>query len=144
MFNSVLVVCMGNICRSPTGERLLRRQLPNLKITSAGIGALVGKPAAPLSIEVAIKHGLSLDHHVAKQINKLSCQTNDLILVMERRHSELVCKISPESRGKIMLFGHWLNQSEIPDPYGKSIEAYEFAYNKLNESALKWAEMLSK
>ena len=42
MFNSILVVCVGNICRSPTGERLLQQLLPEKEITSAGVGALVG------------------------------------------------------------------------------------------------------
>ncbi|PLN47960.1 protein tyrosine phosphatase, partial [Klebsiella pneumoniae] len=41
MFNSILVVCTGNICRSPLAERLLRKKLPNKKIDSAGVGALV-------------------------------------------------------------------------------------------------------
>ncbi|MDJ1652705.1 protein tyrosine phosphatase [Raoultella sp. Ech2A] len=144
MFNSILVVCTGNICRSPTGERLLRRELANLKITSAGIGALVGKPAYSMSVEVAKSHGLSLEGHVARQITKADCQENDLILVMEKQHLEYVCKLSPEIRGKVMFFGHWLDRKETPDPYGKSLEAYEFAYNHLNESALKWAEMLQR
>ncbi len=43
MFNNILVVCVGNICRSPTAERLLQRYHPELKVESAGLGALVGK-----------------------------------------------------------------------------------------------------
>jgi protein-tyrosine phosphatase len=45
MFNSVLVICTGNICRSPTAERRLRQLLPDKKIDSAGVGALVGHEA---------------------------------------------------------------------------------------------------
>lgn len=45
MFNNILVVCVGNICRSPTAERLLQRYHPELKVESAGLGALVGKGA---------------------------------------------------------------------------------------------------
>ncbi|STL53119.1 protein-tyrosine-phosphatase [Escherichia coli] len=47
MFNNILVVCVGNICRSPTAERLLQRYHPELKVESAGLGALVGKGADP-------------------------------------------------------------------------------------------------
>ena len=45
MFEKILVVCVGNICRSPTGERLLRERLPGRDIRSAGVSALVDKPA---------------------------------------------------------------------------------------------------
>ena len=53
MFNNILVVCVGNICRSPTAERLLQRYHPELKVESAGLGALVGKGADPTAISVA-------------------------------------------------------------------------------------------
>ncbi|MBS0343516.1 MAG: low molecular weight phosphotyrosine protein phosphatase, partial [Proteobacteria bacterium] len=45
----ILVLCIGNICRSPLAELLLARELPNRKIWSAGLGALVGEPADPIS-----------------------------------------------------------------------------------------------
>ncbi len=47
MFNKILVVCVGNVCRSPTAERLLKRFHPSLTVASAGLGALVGKGADP-------------------------------------------------------------------------------------------------
>ena len=68
MFDSILVVCVGNVCRSPTGERLLKEKLPQKKIASAGISALVGKPADAQAAEVARKHDLSLDNHQAQQL----------------------------------------------------------------------------
>ncbi|HFE7854362.1 TPA: protein tyrosine phosphatase, partial [Klebsiella pneumoniae] len=45
MFDSILVICTGNICRSPIAERILRKIFPNKKIDSAGVGAMVGYPA---------------------------------------------------------------------------------------------------
>ncbi|WP_260513304.1 arsenate reductase/protein-tyrosine-phosphatase family protein [Serratia fonticola] len=142
MFNSILVVCVGNICRSPTGERLLRSLLPSKTIDSAGIGALVGHCADKNAILIAQQHGLSLNNHVAQQINAAMCRSYDLILVMEKEHIEALSNIAPEVRGKTMLFGHWLNQREIADPYRKSLEAFEHVYNMLDESAKKWADVL--
>ncbi len=55
MFDSILVICTGNICRSPIGERLLRRLLPSKKINSAGVGALVDHAADESAIRVAEK-----------------------------------------------------------------------------------------
>lgn len=67
MFDSILVVCTGNICRSPIGEYILRRELPNKKIDSAGTGALVGKNADPKAIKIAAEHGIDLKEHKGQQ-----------------------------------------------------------------------------
>lgn len=144
MFNSILVVCVGNICRSPTGERLLKRALPGKNIASAGLGALVGKPADATAAEVAATHGLSLEGHSAQQLTSSLCRQYDLILVMEKGHIDAVGRVAPEVRGKTMLFGHWLNQQEIADPYRKSHEAFEFVYSQLEQSAQKWVQALSR
>lgn len=144
MFDSILVICVGNICRSPTGERLLKQYLPEKKISSAGLGAMVGKAADSSAIHIAELNGLSLDGHIAQQITKEMCREYSLLLVMEKKHIDAVCRISPEVRGKTMLFGHWVGQREVPDPYGKSNEAFEFVYSLLNESAQKWAQALNR
>ncbi|HFI5306682.1 arsenate reductase/protein-tyrosine-phosphatase family protein [Serratia liquefaciens] len=144
MFDSILVVCVGNICRSPTGERLLKQHLPNKKIASAGIGALIGNPADTNAVTIAEKNGLSLEGHQGRQLTSNMCREYDLILVMEKKHIDAVSRLAPEARGKTMLFGHWLGQREIADPYRQSHEAFEFVYRLLDESAQKWADALSR
>lgn len=144
MFDSILVVCVGNICRSPTGERLLKNLLPNKKIGSAGLGALVDKPADTTAADVALAHGISLDGHKARQLTAEMCREYDLILVMEKGHIDSVCRLAPEVRGKTMLYGHWLQQREIADPYKQSREAFEFVYGLLDKSAQKWVHALSR
>ncbi len=144
MFDSILIVCVGNICRSPTAEILLRNSLPKKRIDSAGLSALVGKPADKNAIDVAERHHFSLLDHKAKQLTNRMCQEHDLILVMEKKHIEAVCRLAPEVRGKIMLFGHWLKGREIEDPYRKSPEAFEFVFNILEQAAHKWAQALTR
>ena len=61
MFNSILIVCVGNICRSPTGERLMKHYCPHIQVSSAGLGALVNYPADENAIKVAAQHDLSLE-----------------------------------------------------------------------------------
>ncbi|QCR35724.1 protein tyrosine phosphatase [Nissabacter sp. SGAir0207] len=143
MFNSILVVCVGNICRSPTGERLLRKYTDNTIIQSAGLSALVGKPADEQASQVAEEHGLRLEGHSARQLTAAMCREFDLILVMERRHIDAVTNLAPEVRGKTMLFGHWDQQRDIPDPYRKSREAFESVYRLLDDAAQKWAKALT-
>ncbi len=144
MFKSVLVVCIGNVCRSPTGEMLLKKRLKDFKIGSAGLGALVNHPADATAKKVAFENNLDLDQHIARQVTKDICKEYDLILVMEKKHIDLICKLAPELRGKTMLFGHWIGQREIADPYMKSKEAFGSVYKLLDESAQKWADVLIK
>ena len=142
MFEKILVVCVGNICRSPTGERLLRERLPGRQVSSAGVSALVDKPADKVASEVAQQHGLSLEGHSARQLTRELCQDADLILVMEKGHISAVTAIDPGARGKTMLFGHWQGKSEVPDPYRLSREAYEHVYQLLVRCADGWAKKL--
>lgn len=144
MITSVLVVCIGNICRSPTGERLFKRALPDLDVRSAGLGSLVGHAADRMASEVAAAQGLSLEGHQAQQLTAEMCRQADLILVMEKRHIEQVNRIDPAARGKTMLLGHWLNQKEIADPYRKSREAFEEIYGLLENATQKWVNVLSR
>lgn len=142
MFNSILVVCTGNICRSPIAERLLRRALPHKKIDSAGTKALISCPADPSSLAVSQKHGLSLDNHTGRKFTATLGRQYDLILVMEREHIEQIGSMAPEVRGKTMLLGHWLNNRDIPDPYHKSEEAFESVYQLIEQACQCWVDKL--
>ncbi|CAM3170484.1 protein tyrosine phosphatase [Vibrio rarus] len=141
MFDNILVVCIGNICRSPIGEELLKQALPDKKITSAGLGALADKPADPKSEHACKVHGYSLSKHKARQITSEMITDSDLILVMEKKHISEITKIDPSARGKTMLYGHWLNK-EIPDPYKQSMEAFEHIYTLVEKSAEAWVKKL--
>ena len=128
-FNSILVVCTGNICRSPIGERLLRKRLPGVKVKSAGVAA---------------NHGVSLEGHAGRKLTAEMARNYDLILAMESEHIAQVTAIAPEVRGKTMLFGQWLEQKEIPDPYRKSQDAFEHVYGMLERASQEWAKRLSR
>lgn len=143
MFDSILVVCTGNICRSPLGERYLRRALPDKRIDSAGTGALVDHSADESAKRIAQKYGLSLSGHKGRQFTSSLGREYDLILVMEKSHIEDIGRIAPEARGKVMLFGHWLNQREIPDPYRKSEEAFASVFKLIDQAGLLWVKMLN-
>ena len=142
-FDSILVVCIGNICRSPTAERLLKQALPHKTISSAGISALAGHAADDTATAVADQNGVSLEGHVARQLTRELCQQHDLSLVMEQKHIEAVTRIAPEVRGKTMLYGHWIKR-DIPDPYRQSREAFEFTYDLLADATQAWAQRLKK
>ncbi|MGC3873539.1 low molecular weight protein-tyrosine-phosphatase [Halomonas sp. GXIMD04776] len=149
MFQSILVVCTANICRSPVAEALLKARLPRLRIESAGIavGKFVGHGAAPLAQELAEADGLDLSAHHAKQINRDMIEAADLILVMSEGQRQKISELSPAATGKTMLFGRWLSGGgahgyAIPDPYRKSREAFTHVHQLLISAADTWRSKL--
>nr|WP_298414784.1 low molecular weight protein-tyrosine-phosphatase [uncultured Halomonas sp.] len=145
MFDSILVVCTANICRSPVAEALMRARFPGRRIESAGVavGELEGHEAAPLSKELAEAAGLNLDGHRARQIHRDMIELADLILVMSEGQRRKIGELSPAATGKTMLFGRWLPDGgahgySIPDPYRKSREAYAHVHQILTRAADTW------
>ncbi|UOO82370.1 low molecular weight phosphotyrosine protein phosphatase [Uruburuella testudinis] len=144
MYQNILIVCVGNICRSPTGERLLQSKLPKLNVSSAGIRALAGRDADFQAIKTALNHGTIVAGHTARQLTAEMCRQADLILVMEPGHIDAVADILPAARSKTMLFGQWLPRKSIPDPFRQSEEVFEAVYLQLEEAAAQWAAKLAK
>jgi protein-tyrosine phosphatase len=142
MFNQVLMVCTGNVCRSVMAERLLKARFPSLEVASAGTGALVGKAADKQANAVSQENSLSLDGHSAQQLTSELCAKFPLILAMEKHHIDEILTISPESRGKVFLLGHWLNNQEITDPYKQSDELFSHVYKLIDRSVSAWQEKL--
>ncbi|WP_163559177.1 low molecular weight phosphotyrosine protein phosphatase [Halomonas sp. NO4] len=147
MFDTILVVCAGNICRSPVGAALLRQRLPGKRIYSAGLGALVGDGVEPTARELAEADGLDVSDHQARQLTVDMLQHADLILVMSEGQRRAVGELSPTAMGKTMCFGCWLGAPDqqgefIPDPYRKSREAFEHVHHLLKSAAESWASRL--
>ncbi|MEE1653838.1 low molecular weight protein-tyrosine-phosphatase [Brachymonas sp. G13] len=144
MFNKILVVCVGNICRSPLAEAKLRQLAPaSVEVASAGIQAMVDHPADPQSQVEAVQDGLDLSSHRARQLTDAMCQSYDLILVMEQRHVDSVCQISPSARGKVMLLGRWNNQQEVADPYRKDASHFASAYQLISAFSEQWKSKMN-
>ena len=143
MFQNILVVCMGNICRSPTAERILQKKLPNHRVSSAGINALAGKDADFQAIKTALKHGIIVAGHTARQLTPKMCDEADLILVMELAHIDMVADIQPSARSKAFLLAQWLPKKNIPDPFKQSSEMFEAVFLQIEQAANTWADKLS-
>ena len=142
LVSSVLVVCVGNVCRSPVGERLLVQACPNLRTGSAGIDALVGQCATKASADVAAQNGVSLAGHVARQFTAELAAQFDLILVMEKTHMNATESLAPGSASKTMLFGEWIGQSDIADPYKLNHDFYLTVFDKIKKASDGWIARL--
>ena len=134
----ILTVCVGNICRSPIAEGLLKQEFPDKTIWSAGLGALTGSPADPLSVEVAAARGLDVSAHRAQQLASWMCQAADLIFVMEQFQKIELEQQYPLVRGKVFRLGE-LGKFDIADPYRQPIAAFDTAYEAIALGVAKWA-----
>jgi len=143
VFKSILMVCVGNICRSPMAEALLQSRLHNRNITvsSAGLGALVGQPADEIARNLLKELGIDISSHRARQLDAELLRSAELILVMEAWQQKEIEKLFPPSRGKVYRIGHWGN-FDIADPYRKPREAFEAALAAIERGIDEWIKRL--
>lgn len=144
VFERVLIVCIGNICRSPCAQILLEEAIAGsgVKVASAGLAAKVGQPIEASTRSVLLEHRHALPEHRARQLDGAMLQAADLVLAMERRHIEHIHHMAPEARGKTFLLGKWQGELEIADPYRRDRTAFEQAYRDIEKGVEAWAKRL--
>lgn len=140
--SSILVVCVGNLCRSPTGQFLLADYLPQAVVSSAGLMARTDKPACSVATEVALENGVDMSSHATTRLTPELVMQHDLILAMESAHIRDIHAKVPYAQGKVMLFGKWGGDTEIPDPYKRSKSIYDAVFAQLQSHARLWADKL--
>lgn len=143
---SVLFVCMGNICRSPTAEGVFRRLVEaratglDLEIDSAGTHDYhVGEPPDERAVAAAARRGIDLGRLRARQVEDADFERFDLIVAMDRLNREVLLARSPEScRERIRLFMEFAGSSEldeVPDPYYGGPIGFEQVLDLAEEAA---------
>ncbi|MCK6190099.1 MULTISPECIES: low molecular weight protein-tyrosine-phosphatase [unclassified Pseudomonas] len=146
MFKNILIVCIGNICRSPMAEQLLRAALASsgIAVRSAGLAALRDQPLESTAGQVLHEHGHVPQGHRARQLSAEAVSEADLILVMEQRHIDGVLDLAPEARGKVFLLGKWQHDREITDPYRQGKPAFVQTYALIEQAVQAWAQRLAR
>lgn len=148
MFDTIFVVCVGNICRSLLGARLLVSKLAEagleITVSSAGIAALSGHGADTDASAVASARGVSFDGHIAQQFTHQTGSDHALVLVIESGHKQSIIKTAPDLSGRIMLFDQLTGAKGIPDPYRRSQEFHAEVFAQIDKAATDGVDKLQK
>lgn len=132
----MLMVCLGNICRSPTARGVLEKMARDaglgrrIEVDSAGIGDWhVGAPPDPRALEHAARRGYDLSHQRARQITRTDFERFDLILVMDTANERAIRALCPlPARHKLRRLPDFCTRHrvrEIPDPYTGNSASFE-------------------
>jgi protein-tyrosine phosphatase len=132
----ILVVCSGNICRSPFAEMVLKRMLPSQRVNVSSAGTLGIEGGTPLQtgIKQARIRGYDISRHSSRGITKDMLDNADLILVLDDSHYNYIKKRSPENLYRTRYLRGWEDEVEIPDPYGGDDEDYSVGYDEIVKS----------
>jgi protein-tyrosine phosphatase len=150
----ILFVCLGNICRSPLGEGLLRHRAAEfglahlVETASAGTGNWHdGEPPDRRSISVARKYGIDISGQRARQIRTDDFDAHDLIFAMDRDNLRHIVRIAPhDSSADIHLFTDFVGgpSRDVPDPYHGDGSDFEHVYAMLDAGCRSLLDILFK
>lgn len=141
MSSKILMVCLGNICRSPLAEGILRSKLStDFIVDSAGTGDWhVGKLPDERSIAIAKNKGLDITNQRARQFKITDFTTFDHIFVMDTSNYKNVLALAPNeaAKSKVKLILNELfpdKNAAVPDPYYGGAEGFETVFNLLDQA----------
>jgi protein-tyrosine-phosphatase len=134
----IVMVCTGNICRSPMAEGLLRdrwrrRGRDDLVVTSMGIRGLDNSPPTEMARRVCEEHGVDISAHRSRPLVGDELAEADLVLTMDQLQREFVQLFFPIARDRVFLLGAWPGaenrKSPVKDPIGGSLRLYRKTFS---------------
>jgi len=146
----ILMVCLGNICRSPLAEGILASKLPKDKflIDSAGTGAYhIGKQPDQRSILVAKKNGIDISYQKARQFTSSDFDNFDYIFAMDNSNYDNIMDLIKKEEDKVkvdMILNHLFpgENVDVPDPYYGLQNGFDMVYEMLDETCSILAKKL--
>ena len=145
MNTRILIVCMGNICRSPMAEGLLRHKVEaaglslHVRLDSAGTGPWhVGKPPDPRAVAICRENGIEIEDLRARQIHREDFSEFDWILCADRENLRELHALAPRRAWpRVVLLLDWAGlgkKADVPDPYAGSLKDFQRVYALLDKA----------
>ncbi|MGB5818214.1 MAG: low molecular weight protein-tyrosine-phosphatase [Saonia sp.] len=149
MKTKVLMVCLGNICRSPLAEGILQSKVDpeQIIVDSAGTaGYHVGKKPDERSITVASKYGIHIHHQQCRKFTKQDFKNFDLIYAMDKSNYRNIIALAEDkndtAKVKLLLDEVTIETDEVPDPYYDSDDGFEHVFHLIDTACAIIAERL--
>lgn len=150
--NSILFVCLGNICRSPLAEGVFRAVLVergrDMVLDSAATGGWnLGEAPDPRSVAIAVRHGIDISGQRARKVRPEDFSRFDLILGMDRQNVRDLRAMAPvAAHERIHLLAEFAQGKtrDVPDPYYDGQEAFASVYRMIREASEALAKLLEE
>lgn len=147
----ILMVCTGNICRSPTADGVLRAKAAKAgldwEIDSCGThGYHIGEAPDPRSIKHAESRGYDLRELVARKIDKKDFEKFDVILCLDKTHYEQIVAMKPAgSKAEVHMYLDYAGQGKacVPDPYYGNYRDFEYVLDLVEDASERIIRKLS-
>lgn len=140
---NILVVCEGNICRSPMAEGVLAAALPQWSVRSAGLNAFSGMPADETAVRLMRTRGIDIAPHRALQITRTLCAQAELVLVMTADQRKRLEETYPFACGRVFRLGEY-SKRDVPDPYRQPELAFSESLRLIDEGVREWLLRIQK
>jgi protein-tyrosine phosphatase len=142
MIGRLLVVCTGNVCRSPVVASLIAARLPGVSVSSAGIAAKEDVPVDPVAAAaLEARTGMDIGRHRPRRLVSALCDEADVVLVMERAHRQLLLARFCSSWGKTLMFD---SGEDVFDPRGQPRHVYDAWLGHILEKVEVWVDRIAK
>lgn len=129
----IVFVCTGNTCRSPMAAAIWRAE--GMDVQSAGVHAAHGAPMSPYAKQALKEKGLPTDH-ASQPVTKELLDWADIVLTMTSSHKEAILHRFPHVDAKLFTYAEFAtpdNPFEIADPFGGTLQDYQFTLYQLQE-----------
>jgi protein-tyrosine phosphatase len=134
----ILVVCYGNVCRSPYLQAVLQRALPDLPVKSAGFFGS-DRAVPEISVVLSAKRGLDLSQYRSRPLIQSTVSSADLMIVMDSYQASQIRRLFPRNRAQIVVAGDldpkFESSRAITDPWKQSSDVFESSFNRLDRCA---------
>jgi protein-tyrosine phosphatase len=141
---SIVVLCHGNLCRSPFAASLLERRLPALRVASFGLAAADDHPVDPRACLLAREWSCDLSAHRTRQLGDAAAGAADLLLAMDALQGDEIATRWPALRGRVRLLGDYLPRRPfaIVDPWLASESVWRDTYARIALAVARLASRL--
>jgi len=138
----ILMICDGNLCRSPFAEAYLRKKFEAAgtyaEVFSRGLLALPNRRVPKNGLLAASELDVDLSTHVSQPLLRTDIDRAQMVFVMEPRQRQHLAKMSPGSIGKVFLLSQMTDGEPIEDPVGKDVNAFRSAYKVIVTDVDAW------